>query len=140
MCEEKYGVDNPMKSIEIQNKACISLLQNGTIPVSKQEKTFVKILEECFGKENCYPCHRVGRYFADCLVVIKDIKIDIEYDGFYWHKDRQDYDENRNNIFNKLGYKVLRVISKGKMPTAEQLIEAVNDLINNKSIVKINLT
>lgn len=57
-------------------------------------------------------------------------KIDVEYDGWYWHKDRVQQDRRRNNFLIGRGYKVLRIKSTFQLPTNEQIIDAVDYLIN----------
>ena len=39
-------------------------------------------------KNNCFPKYPFECYSFDCLVVIDKIKIDVEYDGLYWHKKK----------------------------------------------------
>jgi very-short-patch-repair endonuclease len=42
-------------------------------------------------------------------VTIEDIKLVIEIDGFPWHKDKSEKDLEKNKIFEKNGYSVLRI-------------------------------
>lgn len=46
-------------------------------------------------------------YFPDIL--INSHRVVIEYDGSYWHKKSQLRDERKNNYFNSIGYKVIRL-------------------------------
>ena len=82
----------------------------------------------------------VGRFTMDCLLMIEGIKIDVEYDGIYWHQSRHHYDVWRDQKMFANGYKVLRIVSKGKMPTFEQIIEAVDKLkTKQENLVKLNI-
>lgn len=128
VCISKYGVSNPMQSIEIQEKATKTLIENNNVPISIPEKRLVKMLIDKYGSDSCIPTYQVGRLTLDCLLCIDDIMIDIEYDGEYWHRTRQQYDRRRDEYLKSLGYKILRIISNDKLPTLGQIIEAVEYL------------
>ena len=52
----------------------------------------------------------------------------------------QEYDNERNIYVAKNGYKIIRILSEGKMPTVAQLQNAIDDIvINNKDIVYIDI-
>lgn len=139
-CIDKYNVTNPMQSTILQEKAINTLKNNGNVPVSSEERKLVKMIQVLYGEENCIPCYNFGRLVFDCLLKIKETKIDIEYDGAYWHKNRKQYDRGRDEVVKKEGYKVIRVLSNGKMPTEEQLKFAVEKVIKDCSFYCINLT
>ena len=67
------------------------------------------------------------------MVNINDCKIDIEYDGQYWHTlDNQIYkDRIRDNYLIEQGYKILRVKGNRKIPTKEQLQEGIDYLVKD---------
>lgn len=139
-CMKKYGEDNPMKSINVQIKATQTLIKNNNVPISKQEKEMIKILKDMYGEENCIPSYQFNRMTLDCLLLINNNKIDIEYDGYYWHKNRKHYDRKRDEFLKKEGFKILRIISKNKIPTKEQIKEAIDYLcIENNKFSKINI-
>lgn len=133
-CIENYGETNPMKSKEIKDKATSTLIKNGNVPVSSEESKLTDILINRYGKSNCHPTYQIGRLTLDCLLTLGDIKIDVEYDGYYWHKNRKQYDRARDEFLKKQGYKILRVVSKGKMPTIQQIEEAVGYLQNQENV------
>lgn len=125
--KKRYGVDHPMKNRSIREKVNNTMTKNGKVPTSSQQ---LKIYEEC------------EKYFSDWKVSLntplsslalditlskKDIKIDIEYDGGYWHQDSQK-DRKRDEFVKKQGYKVLRIKSRRKIPTIQQIAEAINYL------------
>ena len=140
MCMEKYGVNNPMKDADIKLKASQTLLHNGTAPVSREELKLVSLLKEWYGEDLCSPCYNIGRFVCDCLLNINGMKIDIEYDGAYWHKNRPRYDRARDEIIKNNGYKIIRILSNGKMPTFQMMQEAIAYLSNNHNFSKIDLT
>jgi len=52
-----------------------------------------------------YPLSNVS---LDIALFIDDIKIDIEYDGWYWHKDQQK-DRRRDEFLKSQGWKILEL-------------------------------
>lgn len=141
-CLAKYGVKNPAQLKEVQDKARKTLYKNGTVPTSKAEKRMCAILKDIFGEENCFPNYPERNLSLDCLVLFEEYKIDFEYDGKYWHKDRKQYDAARNAVLMKNGYKVARIKGNNKdnMPTKEQILDAVDYLVkDNYNLVFINM-
>jgi very-short-patch-repair endonuclease len=51
--------------------------------------------------------HKIEGREAD--VIIEDLKLVIEVDGFPWHKNKSEKDLEKNKIFEKNGYTVLRI-------------------------------
>ncbi len=141
-CLKKYGTVNAFQSKEIQQKARESLYQNGTTPSSKVEKEMCNMLKEIFGVENCFPNYPEGCLSLDCLVKFNTYKIDFEYDGYYWHKNRKQYDAGRNAVLIKNNYKIVRIHGNNLdiLPSTEQIINAVNYLIEeNHHLVIIDM-
>lgn len=140
---EHYGVphifQDPERFAEILQKARTKMYQNKSIPSSSIEKSMVKMLQNIYGEECCYPEYLVSPLTFDCLLVVHDTLIDVEYDGWYWHKNTQERDKKRNYKVLNLGYKILRIKSKTSLPTEEQVIQAVDDLVNGKHLVEITL-
>lgn len=136
---EKYNGISPFCSMEIRNKIRQTLYNNGTCPTSKKQIALCDMIQNIFG--NCelnYPCDRVS---LDCMVVINDIKIDVEYDGWYFHKDTIIQDKRRDNFVKSQGYKVLRIVAYAdRLPTYQELIESINVLLETgKSFHSIEL-
>ena len=128
-CVETYGVSNPMQSLLIQEKATQTLCRNGEVPVSKEEAKLGKLLWEIFGEDNIMASVPFHRFTMDYVLSINNNQIDIEYDGYYWHNSRKQYDRTRDEVLKSYGYKILRIVSKGHMPTKDQVIEAVEYLL-----------
>ena len=105
-------------------------MKNGKNFVSKSEQELVKILIQIYGKEFCIPQFYIPPFTLDCLLIINHIKIDVEYDGWYWHQNRQEKDADRDNKLFSLGYKVLRIRANKLLPTIEQIQNAINYLLN----------
>jgi len=60
--------------------------------------------------------YQFENYLLD--VAILSIKVDVEYDGSYWHQN-QKHDDKRDKKMNSLGWRVIRY--KDCIPTIEQL-------------------
>lgn len=81
------------------------------------------------------------RYSLDCVVNINDCKIDIEYDGWFFHKDKVNADTKRNQELCDVGIKVLRVKSGSLVPDEQLLVNAIinlsqSDLFYDEIILK----
>lgn len=131
---EKYGVENPMQSPEIRQKAADTLASNGSVPTSTQQ---LKVFELC---QELYPDYEISlnvpvlHGFVLNMVLIQDnIKINIEYDGWYWHQDKNK-DINRDKLIMREGYKVLRIRSGNLIPTKEELTDSINILLTNQEL------
>lgn len=132
---KKYGTKNPMQNAEVAQKShkhwIASSVANGSIPTSKTEQAVCTMLFDIYGRDNCYPSHPIDNVVADCVVNVGGYQIDVEYDGWYWHKNRQTQDTRRNNFVISQGYKVLRIKSNFDLPTKQQIQDAINYLIND---------
>lgn len=131
----KYGVKNVSQVPEIQEKKSDSFYKNGTCATSKQQIELNKMLSNIYGDSKLnYKC---GRYLLDCAIEVDGVKIDVEYDGKYWHKDTKDKDRKRNNYVISKGYKVLRILSNYKLPEKFVLVKAIKELIETDIQIKI---
>lgn len=130
---DRYGVECSMQVPEFVQKARNSLYKNGNLPSSKGERATVKLLKELFGEENCIPQYSTNYYNLDCLVIVNDIKIDVEYDGVFYHSKSKmkSFDKKRDDYHIKKGYKILRIKGNTKIPTKEQLVQGIDFLVNS---------
>jgi len=83
------------------------------VPVSKVQlrlATLLNIDSSCIN----YP---IGPYYVD-IVYVED-RIVLEYDGYYWHKGRND--RRRTNYILKHGWKMIRIKSNSKLPARSVL-------------------
>jgi very-short-patch-repair endonuclease len=79
-------------------------------------------------------------FSLDCFIEVEGIKIDVEYDGWYWHKNRREQDKRKNDFLIDRGYRVLRIRANRKAPTKEQIIKAVDYLVkDNHHLAYIDL-
>ena len=142
-CVERYGVEyslqlpkirEKMKEYydahkdEIIEKRMKTLSKNGGIHTSSQQITVYEMLKEQY--ENVEINYPVCSFSLDIALFLCDKKIDIEYDGWYWHQDKQK-DRRRDEVLKSKGWCILRIRSGTKIPTIEQLIEQINYIIDN---------
>lgn len=134
---KNYGYDNPGSCPEFQIKAKQTLYHNGTCMTSNQQLIVQQILESLYG--NCYLNYPCGRYSLDCMVIIDNVKIDVEYDGWYWHKKNSNKDQQRNQYVFKQGYRILRIKSGAMIPDVDLLKNAIQKLLANSTYEEIIL-
>lgn len=137
--KEKYGGKAPLCSSEIRAKVAKTMYQNGTCLTSKPQLELNQMIIDLYGNSELnYPCDKVS---LDCMTIIKDIKIDIEYDGWFWHRNKQTEDRRRDNFVKSQGYKIIRFIAyENRVPTKQELCEAIDKIvIANKNFVKVEL-
>lgn len=133
---EKYGYENPSKSPEIINKIITSQKEHFSCKTSQvQIDLYKQILRLGYKSELNYA---ESSFLLDIALFVNDIKIDIEYDGWYWHRNEQK-DNARNSVLLKLGWKVIRIQSGTCLPTDDELIRCINNAINGESIQFITL-
>lgn len=137
-CMKRFGCKKHLASKEIKEKILNSYYKNGTCPTSSQQISIRDMLRDTYG--NCdmnVPCGASS--LLDCVVIIKGVKVDVEYDGSYWHEDAQK-DRRRDEFVKSQGYKVLRIKSRRSVPTQEQLKEKIDYLVkDNHSYAELDL-
>lgn len=122
----RYGVENPLQNFEIQQKARRSLMENGSGKASSQQIQLYEIIQKKYPTAVLnYP---FGRCLLDIFVCIDNTLLDIEYDGSYWHQDKQ-HDIKRDKFLQANGFKTLRIRSGHLLPTEDELFDAINYLI-----------
>ena len=137
---KKYGVPYSTQAKEVIVKMRKSLQEKGCVPTSQKQLDIYNMLVQLYEEDSCILNYSYDRLNFDCLLIVKGIKIDVEYDGWYWHKDKQEEDKRRNYFLIKKGFKVLRIRSCKEMPTFSQIKEAVDTLVKtNKKLLYIDL-
>lgn len=124
---EKYGTEHPMQSEEVKRKASETFQKNGEISTSKQQLEVFQMLKDAGYKVILNKS--VSSFNLDVALYIDDIKIDVEYDGWYWHQDAQK-DRRRDEVSKSLGWKILRIKGSKSLPDIETLIQKVEVLVN----------
>lgn len=135
---KKYGTQQVLENPEIREKILFTLKEKNRIPVSKPQLQLYELLKKYY--KNCELNYLEGHCFLDCFVLIDNIKIDIEYDGFYWHKDKKNKDRKRDEFLKSKGYKILRITGTNKIPSIEDIQLKIKSLCQtNKKFERINM-
>ena len=80
--------------------------------------------------------YQVGRTFID--VALPEQMIAIEYNGWYWHKNKQEEDLMRTNELLEEGWKVIIIKSRAKVPedkAVKTLVEAARSGIKYQELM-----
>lgn len=137
---KKYGVENIMELEYFRNKILNSFVSNNKCPTSSLQENLYNMVKEIY--KDCQVEENIpeGGCLLDIVLYKDGVKIDIEYDGWYWHKNKQEKDKRRNYYLLNKGYKIIRVRSNYDLPTVEQITNAVDLIIQNKkSVILIDL-
>lgn len=130
---EKYGCEHPAQNSEIMNKMLTTMKKNNTVPTSSQQIDVYETVKKKFLNVSLnYPFDRCS---LDIFLEHNNIKIDIEYDGWYWHQDAYK-DMKRDMFLESNGVKVLRIKSGSLLPTEEELFSAIDELLLTDRVFK----
>lgn len=133
-CRERYGVDNPMFVQEFAEKATANRSYD-TISCSAAEKTMVGFIKEL--GYDAHPEYANLGYVYDCAVFCGEHKIDVEYDGRFWHDQKPGHDTIRDNKTIKDGWQVIRFRGDVDPPTKEQVKAALDAAILENQLTQV---
>lgn len=133
-CRERYGVDNPMFVQEFAEKA-VANRSYDTISCSAAEKTMVGFIKEL--GYDAHPEYANLGYVYDCAVFCGEHKIDVEYDGRFWHDRKPGHDTIRDNKTIKDGWQVIRFRGDVDPPTKEQVKAALDAAILENQLTQV---
>lgn len=133
---EKYGVLYHTQAHEVKRKILDSFDKNDTAKTSKPQLELYERLASIYGQ--CKLNEPCVYYSLDCVVEVNNIKIDIEFDGEYWHRNRGQKDYIRDKFVKNQGYKIIRIKGNRQIPNDNVLVEAIDTLINtNEKFIKL---
>lgn len=125
---KKYGYECIFANDDIKDKIKQTLFANGSVATSKKQFELYKSLQEKgYDVHLNYP---VGKYALDIALFYCDKKIDIEYDGWYWHQNPEK-DEQRNQYLIEDGWNIVRVQSGNLLPHKEYFDITLNRVVEN---------
>lgn len=127
---DKYGRPYPLQVEEIRNKACNSYYIKNTQKCSKQQLEIYKMI--CDMGLECELNYPYRGFSLDCMIKVDNVKIDVEYDGWFWHKNKQK-DLYRDQIMYNGEYKVLRIKSGKLVPEKSLLEKSIDKLITSSN-------
>ena len=135
-CLNKYGVEHAGSAPEIIKKRTETLNKNSTQKCSKQQQAIYDMLKEQYS--NIELNFSFSTLSLDIALFDDNKKIDIEYDGWYWHQDKN-RDRRRDEYLKSQGWKILRIKSGHKIPTLAELKQCINKLLNGYKYTEIIL-
>lgn len=127
---EKYGVKSTAEIPEVREKMVSAMYLNGNIPSSKKQLAVFNMIRDAYPDAEIEYNSPLSSLSLDIKVIINNIPIDVEYDGWYWHRDKYK-DFARDKVVQSFGYKVLRIQSGNKIPSKEELISSIELLLNS---------
>lgn len=126
----KYGCEHPNQNPTIKAKAIKTLTENGVVPTSSQQIQIHKMVQKK------YPEAELNYPFSSCaldiFICVNGVCVDIEYDSWFYHKDKKQKDIKRDKFLQSQGFKTLRIRSGHMIPTEQELFEAIDYLVNTK--------
>ena len=126
---KKYGVEHPHQNKDIRAKWQLACAKNGNVRTSSQQLQLLEMIKKQ------YPNAILNYPYSDCTldiyVCVNDLRINIEYDGWFWHKDKQK-DIRRDRYLQSQGFKVLRIRSGRLLPDENELLSAIDSLISTE--------
>ena len=134
--KEKYGVEHALQHPLFMNKFIKTMSEKESFASNPQIEIY-RILKDKY--KHCYLEYPYSQCLLDCLLIIDDVKIDVEFDGKFWHKDKN-RDIRRDNFLRSEGFKILRIKGATKdepLPTLEQLDEQIEKLLNGYNYVEL---
>jgi very-short-patch-repair endonuclease len=137
-CLKNHGVTNYAKTENWLNQMSnggqaarmLTFIQN---PSKPQKKIFDIVKNEYNDAIINFP---ILNYCAD--IAIPSIKVIIEYNGEYWHRGKEDYDLQRKDSIEKVGWKVLiyqGIKGSDFIPSREQIKNDIVSLKLNKKLI-----
>ena len=72
--------------------------------------------------------NRASVYGKEIDIYLEDIKIGIEYNGRYWHRNRKENDIDKINFFNNLGINIITVVEGDCNDIKDNIITYCKDL------------
>ena len=127
--QERYGGNSPFCDEKIREKARKTLYTEGLVPTSNTQREVYNILKKLYPDSECELNYPLSKLSLDVYFYYKNTKIDIEYDGKYWHNDEQK-DRRRDEFTKKQGFKIFRIKSRREVPKPEEIKEKIEFLLD----------
>lgn len=121
----EYYEKHPEKKIERRERLLLSRRNLGG-NLSKVQKNLYELVLKLF--PDAVMEVRCLNYSMD--IMIPSLNIVIEYDGYYWHIGKEEYDKKRQIDIENCGFKVIRykgLYRKDILPTEEQIIKDISE-------------
>jgi len=122
-CLERYGFSSVLQIPSIREK----MLDANGIPASSQQKEIFSYLSSFY--ENISLNYPFSSIVLDIAIFLDELKINIEYDAWYWHNEFRD--RRRDEFLKSEGWKILRIKSSHLLPDFNILDIMINKIIEN---------
>lgn len=134
-CLKNHGVTNYAKTKEwskqmINGQAQMMSAKVGTLFATKPQKEIFEMVKLMYPEAELEYWENKANKRID--IVIKKLKIAIEYDGWYWHKDTLESDNERQKLLESFGWKFIKykgIKDKDIIPSRDQLKEDIRKLL-----------
>lgn len=129
---ERYGGPTPMSDPKIAEKVINTLRSKDQIPTSSQQEKIFYMLKNFYRERaDLIMNFPVSSLSLDILLSYKGEKIDIEYDGWYWHQDITK-DRKRDEFLKSLGYRVLRIRGGHLIPELSEMVSSIDEMVKKE--------
>lgn len=116
--QERYGGRSPLSDPKVKEKAIKTLYQKGDIPLSVPQQQVFEQIKRLFPESHCELNYPFFNLSLDINCILNEIKIDIEYDGKYWHQNQQK-DRGRDEF----------VKSRRLIPSDEEIKNKIEEIL-----------
>jgi very-short-patch-repair endonuclease len=122
---EKYGV-----GCGLQLPKCREELFKTQKSASSQQIIIYNLIKNKYNNNQVENNFYYSSLCLDIFLLINNIKIDIEYDSWYWHNPISD--RRRDEFLKSDGFKILRIKSSHKIPESKELFEKIEEMVDSE--------
>ena len=103
--------DSPInRNRKFRNNSCPICHKDRSTSLAEQAIFhYIKAAFPTLTVENRYHPKINGNHRLECDIAIIERKIAIEHDGSYWHKNREQQEENKDKVLEKAGWQIFRI-------------------------------
>jgi hypothetical protein len=130
-CLKKYGVEYSLQSEEVRSKGMKKMSENGIVPTSSQQLNIYDAMKKKYGDENVQLNLPLSNIALDIALSYEGQLFDVEYDCYYWHKEKNQQDRRRDEFTKACGYRVLRIKSGHLVPSIEEIHCKIEEMIRD---------
>lgn len=117
--------DTVLTQTQIDKLNSIEMIWNGN--ANTQTSYYEQMLYYYIKKEFPQTENRCKDFNFELDVYIRNLNIGIEYDGYYWHKDKCELDNEKDGYFNNIGVTLIRIREHGLVCTNKAINYILKD-------------
>lgn len=99
---------------------------------SKGELEIRKYIMDNYPQLKIIPNDRIILEGKEIDVLIPELKIGFEYDGIYWHKNKEEYDKNKDELAKQKGITIYHIKEKRTKKEKENNLKEVRTIIDKE--------